>query len=519
MDLSDVQVHRNSAQPAQLNAHAFAQGNQIHLAPGQEQHLPHEAWHVVQQRQGRVKPTMQMKGGVAVNDDQSLEREADAMGAKAARTRLPSDQRSSPKTLASSSDIGGPPTAQRASDYAGILPAHETYGDSYAFNGGRASEFTYHHIIPENRLVEVTKELKAIKAFFEALEPGPENAELRDLGNTLNDETDVLVTGAKAMWRETRIKDVTHEINHGFDNLGVQVTESEVRQLILGTAETLALLFPAFEALLKRKVQAFHQNASSGLKRPIVDALKDEAFHGAVNRGDVTAIADGLAPRLNRIVFDRTYLEAQIQAACIEAREGTRKSDPINKSKFADLLEAKLRERKFDAFYQTECIRIHEDATTEGRLKRVLQLSALPSDEDSDLAHAVQWNPGNIHRGPSSSKRLNPEDGGFIANQDDGGKRFEQAAFNVVSPEHFQKLNQLKAEIDRLLATKTTLAAPPDETKVEQATQVISTMQEVFAYGLTGFREEQWQEIGDGKMRLRLNADRERTARGNGLIP
>ena len=55
-----------------------------------------------------------------------------------------------------------------------------------------------------------------------------------------------------------------------------------------GTVDTRA----AFEALLKRKVQAFHQNASSGLKRPIVDALKDEAFHGAVNRGDVTAIAD-----------------------------------------------------------------------------------------------------------------------------------------------------------------------------------------------------------------------------------
>ena len=68
---------------AQLNAHAYAQGNEIHVAPGQEQHLPHEAWHVVQQAQGRVKPTMQMKAGVPVNDDAALEDEADAMGAKA----------------------------------------------------------------------------------------------------------------------------------------------------------------------------------------------------------------------------------------------------------------------------------------------------------------------------------------------------------------------------------------------------------------------------------------------------
>ena len=50
--------------PAQLQAHAFAQGADIHMAPGQEKHLPHEAWHVVQQKQGRVKPTVQMKGKV-----------------------------------------------------------------------------------------------------------------------------------------------------------------------------------------------------------------------------------------------------------------------------------------------------------------------------------------------------------------------------------------------------------------------------------------------------------------------
>jgi hypothetical protein len=81
--LDDVKVHYNSGRPAQLQAHAFAQGTDIHIAPGQEKHLPHEAWHVVQQKQGRVKPTMQMKAGVNVNDDSGLEREADVMGKKA----------------------------------------------------------------------------------------------------------------------------------------------------------------------------------------------------------------------------------------------------------------------------------------------------------------------------------------------------------------------------------------------------------------------------------------------------
>ncbi len=83
IDMSDVKVHYNSSQPTQLNAHAYAQGNQIHIASGQEKHLPHEAWHVVQQKQGRVKPTMQLKGKVNINDDVGLEKEADVMGGKA----------------------------------------------------------------------------------------------------------------------------------------------------------------------------------------------------------------------------------------------------------------------------------------------------------------------------------------------------------------------------------------------------------------------------------------------------
>lgn len=81
--MDDVRVHYNSDKPAQLQAHAYAQGTDIHIASGQEKYLPHEAWHVVQQKQGRVKPTMQMKGNLNINDDAGLEKEADVMGEKA----------------------------------------------------------------------------------------------------------------------------------------------------------------------------------------------------------------------------------------------------------------------------------------------------------------------------------------------------------------------------------------------------------------------------------------------------
>ncbi|MBI4749197.1 MAG: DUF4157 domain-containing protein [Acidobacteria bacterium] len=86
ISLDDVNVHYNSSQPAQLQALAYTQGTDIHVGPGQEQHLAHEAWHVVQQKQGRVQPTTQLQD-VAINDDFGLEREADVMGGKALQAK------------------------------------------------------------------------------------------------------------------------------------------------------------------------------------------------------------------------------------------------------------------------------------------------------------------------------------------------------------------------------------------------------------------------------------------------
>jgi hypothetical protein len=84
VSLSDVRVHRGSNEPAKFGALALARGDEVHLAEGQDAHLPHEVWHVVQQRQGRVGPTRH-ESGVAVNDDPALEREASRMAAGGSR--------------------------------------------------------------------------------------------------------------------------------------------------------------------------------------------------------------------------------------------------------------------------------------------------------------------------------------------------------------------------------------------------------------------------------------------------
>jgi hypothetical protein len=123
MDMSDVRVHRNSSKPAALQAHAYAQGRDIHLGPGQEKHLPHEAWHVVQQTQGRVSPTLQLTGGVPVNDDRALETEADVMGARALRNTVQRQLTSTPTNAARSA-----PVLQGA--------FWEKVGDDYVWHGG-----------------------------------------------------------------------------------------------------------------------------------------------------------------------------------------------------------------------------------------------------------------------------------------------------------------------------------------------------------------------------------------------
>lgn len=85
MPMDHVEVQYHSSKPKQVGALAFTQGNRIFVGPGQEKHLPHEAWHVVQQMQGRVRSNTTMPGGLAGNDAPALEAEADRMASLTSR--------------------------------------------------------------------------------------------------------------------------------------------------------------------------------------------------------------------------------------------------------------------------------------------------------------------------------------------------------------------------------------------------------------------------------------------------
>lgn len=91
-DFSAVQIHVGSPRATEFGALAFTQGHDIHVAPGRwmphttsgRRLLGHELGHVMQQRGGRVRSNAS-RLGVELNDEPRLEREADAMGERAAR--------------------------------------------------------------------------------------------------------------------------------------------------------------------------------------------------------------------------------------------------------------------------------------------------------------------------------------------------------------------------------------------------------------------------------------------------
>ena len=157
--MDDVKVHYNSDKPAQLNAHAYAQGTDIHIASGQEKHLAHEAWHVVQQKQGRVKPTLQMKGKVNINDDKGLEKEADVMGKKALQRK---ENSILPPAFKNKISIGN--VAQLNGEEHGLVPP-KTHGRSKEYTSPITPASTtkgHHHAVSRKGLTRFERMIDRI---------------------------------------------------------------------------------------------------------------------------------------------------------------------------------------------------------------------------------------------------------------------------------------------------------------------------------------------------------------------
>jgi hypothetical protein len=397
------------------------------------------------------------------------------------------------RALRRAAEARGAPV-QRASDYDGILPAHESYGDGFAYDDGsekddkdkRLSDFTYHHIIPENQLVLVTSQLKEIS---EHLKSNPEQD--GGFGGAMG----ALSDNARAMWQKTRARNASVFVTRQFSDLGVKVSEDEAETLI-GANPSLEALFAAFRDFCRPQVQA-------KMYRP--PKIKDtcmaliESDHAKFDQPvpDVSGLS-----ALPAAYFDVAALQAALPAKLLEARAGVRRG--TTRGAYFGVLQSLVRVRSADAWFPEAYPTVALPKAVDGSLRRLVQQYAMAGDVD-EVEKAVQWNPGNIHRGPSSKLR---DSGGSDLEKlvNDGGNDFEIAAANVVSKEHFQALTVCKATMDSFLDTYGGMA-PEDEgydAKIAAAKGLVDAMVTVQGFGLTGFREDQWEQKG-AKMNLRLD--------------
>lgn len=103
--LDEVRVHYDSPKPAEMGALAYAQGLDVYIGPGQDKHLAHELWHVIQQMEGRVQATVQMKGGEDKNDNKGLEKEANRAQDAALKDSQNQEQNQELQTMNPSSEV------------------------------------------------------------------------------------------------------------------------------------------------------------------------------------------------------------------------------------------------------------------------------------------------------------------------------------------------------------------------------------------------------------------------------
>ena len=271
ISMDDVKVHYNSDKPAQLNAHAYAQGTDIHIASGQEKHLPHEAWHVVQQKQGRVQPTTMMKAKVFINDDQGLEKEADVMGARALQMK--------PFSLSdykTEKSVQRKEIIQRAPGFGDVLvSAGRAVAGKAVDNAGPVFNFTTEHVLS---ILACMKDIK---------EAADQGKEIKDKSNRGYDE--IGITFAKISKPIIDLSAITTKytgdaaaskflpgVSDGLEAFASAIKAYETnkkRQLVIELSESEANLTPVEEETLTLYLYEISKELASQVFDGVISAI------------------------------------------------------------------------------------------------------------------------------------------------------------------------------------------------------------------------------------------------------
>jgi hypothetical protein len=239
------------------------------------------------------------------------------------------------------------------------------------------------------------------------------------------------------------------------------------------------------------------------MRRPLIDLLNDPDSARILRIGYMPSV---------RSVIEETAMGAL-------TRIDPYAPEMISVADIADaLVSVSNNEKKIEAVFQkaqslnpidtyiTRALPYISSSANNGEtLKAKVKENGIPNSEHSDdkLKYAIQWNPGNIHRGPKSDMRISGGEG-YNELLDDGGEKFEKAAVNLVSTEHFGLLVELNKNVDLLSVANIT--TPLDPMILTLAKKTMDTMIQIQGMGLTGFKESNWSEQDvDGKKIARLN--------------
>jgi hypothetical protein len=318
--MGNVRVHYNSAKPAQLRAHAYAQGSDIFLATGQEKYLPHEAWHIVQQAQGRVSPTAQLEAGIALNDDDGLEREADLMGARA----LSRSQENLAYALGPAMHLNGP---MMLTQHYAQTQTIQRQGSEIEEEGKRrnANKLTHSSNFEKRLGIAAYQDNRSLSAARSMLE-GIRNALLPEF-----DELDVE--------KQKKFANI-----FGRDDSSAKGSAGQVGKVF----ETLWIALD--KGNLRERMTGIYNAALKGFKETVVDLIKEEEWQTIEARGlDVEKLRRRrLQLRFNpaakdlyrqpRNVLDRkTMMTYDFDLALSETREQNLPTDQWSKRKVSDL--------------------------------------------------------------------------------------------------------------------------------------------------------------------------------------
>ena len=399
---------------------------------------------------------------------------------------------------------------QRAGDYSGLLPDHDVEkNDAYDFGqqNKRKKEFTYHHIIPENTLTKVYDKIKILLDKTKDIEGEQEDR--------LHTQTKELKSGGRKLWLDTRAKNTAYTINTNFSDYfsdyGVSVTPEQLRPLIEANT-SLDTLFSVIRDLIKHQFESVFVRMKTEFLKAIKKELNERAFERDWQQKNAGNTIMTILEPFNisgKSIFKANELEHIVHTTPYQNLNGP----GTNKSTLVSLIGDYAKSKTFNDFYsQSFPELVVEKKGDKNYLYTNVSEKGLPRDNQDELRDAMEWNPGNIHRGPKSSYRLDPNSvSQFKALLDDGGDRFEYAAVNLVDTKHFVKLELLSRNIPYLLKADTDNLS---QQTLTLAGGIIGQMLDIQAHGVTKFQESSWEKHEDNKMRVKQNDDNIRAAKG-----